>query len=169
MTTWCSVQATLSDASNNVDVAAREADALPPLEWRLVYHRRAVAAHADVVLIEEKASGIQLLQELREAQVRGVKGYEPKGDKAMRLYAQCATIENGGLWLPTDAPWLAEYIHELTTFPGSKHDDMVDATSQVLEWLKIGQKGMGLFYFYKRLYGETVARQRGDLPPLSPT
>jgi predicted phage terminase large subunit-like protein len=125
--------------------------------------------HADVVLIEEKASGIQLLQELREAQVRGVKGYEPKGDKAMRLYAQCATIENGGLWLPAEAPWLPEYVHELTTFPGSKHDDMVDATSQVLEWLKIGQKGMGLFYFYKRLYGDTAARQRGDLPPLSST
>jgi len=71
--------------------------------------------HADVVLIEEKASGIQLIQELKEARVRGVKGYEPKGDKVMRLHAQCATIENGGLWLPNEAPWLAEYVHELTT------------------------------------------------------
>ena len=124
---------------------------------------------ADVVLIEEKASGIQLIQELKEAHVRGVKGYEPKGDKVMRLHAQCATIENGGLWLPEDAPWLAEYVHELTTFPGSKHDDMVDSTSQVLEWLKIGQKGMGLLYFYKRWYEENAARQRGDLPPSKPT
>ena len=108
---------------------------------------------ADIVLIEEKASGIQLIQELKEARVCGVKGYEPKGDKVMRLHAQCATIENGGLWVPESAPWRAEYVHELTTFPGSKHDDMVDATSQVLEWLKIGQKGMGIFYYYKRLYG----------------
>jgi hypothetical protein len=45
---------------------------------------------------------------------------------------------------------------------------MVDATSQVLEWLKIGQKGMGLFYFYKRHHGGTRARQRGDLPPSWP-
>jgi predicted phage terminase large subunit-like protein len=118
--------------------------------------------HADVVLIEDKGSGTQLLQELREANVRGTKGYVPKGDKVMRLHAQCATIENGGLWLPEDAPWLAEYVHELITFPGSKHDDMVDATSQVLEWLKIGQSGMGLFYFYKRWHEEHVGRLRGD-------
>jgi phage terminase large subunit-like protein len=83
----------------------------------------------------------------------------------MRLHAQCATIENGGLWLPEEAPWLAEYVHELTTFPGSKHDDMVDATSQVLEWLKIGQKGMGLLLFYKREYEKTLARQRGEVMP----
>lgn len=120
--------------------------------------------NADVVLIEEKASGIQLLQELREARVRGVKGYEPKGDKVMRLHAQCATIENGGLWLPEDAPWLAEYVHELTTFPSSKHDDMVDATSQLLEWLKIGQKGLGLLIFYRRWYEEQQGILRGDRP-----
>ncbi len=121
--------------------------------------------HADVVLIEDKGSGTQLLHELREAQVRGVKAYEPRGDKVMRLHAQCATIENGGLWLPEEAPWLAEYVHELITFPGSKHDDMVDATSQVFEWLKIGQKGMGLLLFYKREHEKMLARQRGEVVP----
>ena len=80
----------------------------------------------------------------------------------MRLHAQCATIENGGVWVPESAPWLAEYVHELTTFPGSKHDDMVDSTSQLLEWLKIGQTGMGLFYYYKRLWEEQQGIIRGD-------
>jgi predicted phage terminase large subunit-like protein len=124
----------------------------------------AASYKADVVLIEEKASGIQLIQELREARVRGVKGYEPKGDKVMRLHAQGATIESGMVWVPETAPWLAEYLHELTTFPGSKHDDMVDSTSQVLEWLKIGQSGMGLFYFYKRQWEEQQGIIRGDRP-----
>jgi predicted phage terminase large subunit-like protein len=118
---------------------------------------------ADVVLIEEKASGIQLVAELREMHVRGVKGYEPKGDKVMRLHAQTGTIESGMVWVPESAPWLAEYLHELTTFPASKHDDMVDSTSQVLEWLKLGQKGMGLLIFYKREHEMMLARQRGEL------
>jgi predicted phage terminase large subunit-like protein len=118
---------------------------------------------ADVVLIEEKASGIQLVAELKEMHVRGVKGYEPKGDKVMRLHAQCGTIESGMVWVPESAPWLPEYLHELTTFPASKHDDLVDATSQVLEWLKLGQRGMGLLIFYKREHEKMLARQRGEV------
>lgn len=30
----------------------------------------------------------------------------------------------------------AEYLHELTTVPGSKHDDQADSTSQALDWVK---------------------------------
>jgi len=32
--------------------------------------------------------------------------------------------------------WLAEYLHELTAFPKGKHDDQVDSTAQMLDWLK---------------------------------
>jgi phage terminase large subunit-like protein len=38
----------------------------------------------------------------------------------MRLFAQSAVFENGRVWLPTAAPWLADYVRELTTFPGTK-------------------------------------------------
>jgi predicted phage terminase large subunit-like protein len=48
----------------------------------------------------------------------------------MRLYAQTATIENGFVYLPSEAPWLADYLHELTTFPQAKYDDQPDSTSQ---------------------------------------
>ena len=34
------------------------------------------------------------------------------------------------------APWLAEYLHEMTVFPNGKHDDQVDSTAQFLDWLK---------------------------------
>ena len=33
------------------------------------------------------------------------------------------------------APWLAEYLHEMTVFPNGKHDDQVDSTAQFLDWL----------------------------------
>ena len=44
----------------------------------------------------------------------------------MRLHAQTATIENGFVWLPREAPWLAEYLRELTLFPAGRHDDQVE-------------------------------------------
>jgi len=117
---------------------------------------------ATVVLVEDKASGTQLIQELQEAGIHGVKAYTPKGDKVMRLHAQCATIEQGMVHVPQSAPWLAEYLHELTTFPGSKNDDQVDSTSQALEWLKMGQRHMGLFNFYKEDHEKRMARMRGE-------
>jgi DNA-directed RNA polymerase specialized sigma24 family protein len=54
----------------------------------------------------------------------------------MRLYAQTGTIENGFVYVPREAPWLADYLHELSTFPNAKYDDQVDSTSQALDWIK---------------------------------
>jgi predicted phage terminase large subunit-like protein len=80
-----------------------------------------------------------------------VLGIKPEGDKVMRLRAQSATIENGFVYVPKQAPWLAEYLLELTTFPKGKHDDQVDSTSQALAWIKSGlwANGMGVFMWYK--------------------
>jgi len=91
-----------------------------------------------VVLIEDKASGTQLIQELVAEGVHSVTRYKPDGDKLMRFHAQTATIENGLVYLPQNAHWLGEYLHELITFPGSKYDDQVDSTSQALAWTKQG-------------------------------
>jgi len=38
--------------------------------------------------------------------------------------------------LPEEAPWLANYLAELTTFPAGRHDDEVDSTAQALAWAK---------------------------------
>lgn len=94
---------------------------------------------ATTVLIEDKASGTQLIQDLQHERLRGVKAYEPTAagnDKVMRLNAQTYAIENGQVLLPREAHWLEEYIKELTGFPGSKYDDQVDSTSQALDWLQ---------------------------------
>jgi hypothetical protein len=56
----------------------------------------------------------------------------------MRMHAQTAMIENGFVHLPETAPWLAQYLHELTVFPQGKHDDQVDSTAQLLDWVKRG-------------------------------
>ena len=54
----------------------------------------------------------------------------------MRLHAQSAVIENGFVFVPEEAPWLADYLAELTTFPAGRHDDQVDSTAQALAWAR---------------------------------
>lgn len=93
---------------------------------------------ADAILIEDKASGTQLIQELQREGVIGLKPYDPPpgSDKILRLDAQTALFEGGRVLLPVSAPWLEDYVRELTAFPGSKYDDQVDSTTQALDHLK---------------------------------
>ena len=91
---------------------------------------------ATVVIIEDKASGTQLIQELVSEGMHAVKKYQPKTDKVMRLNAQTGTIENGFVHLQKNAPWLELYLHELATVPRSKYDDQADSTAQFLDWFK---------------------------------
>jgi predicted phage terminase large subunit-like protein len=95
----------------------------------------------DKILIEDKASGTQLIQDLYAEGVFNIEPYQPPPgtDKLLRLYAQSAEFENGRVLLPRSAPWLDEYKRELTAFPGSKFDDQVDSTSQALEHLKMNR------------------------------
>jgi predicted phage terminase large subunit-like protein len=109
---------------------------------------------ADVVLIEDKASGTPLIQELIAEGLHAVTRYRPQADKIMRMHAQTAVIENGFVHLPERAPWLAEYLHELTSFPQGRHDDQVDSTAQALDWLKQPARGSGIFEYYRRLVEE---------------
>ena len=80
----------------------------------------------EAILIEDRASGTQLIQALVARGVSHATRCSPDGDKIMRLHAQTAAIENGFVWLPRQAPWLAEYLRELTLFPAGRHDDQVD-------------------------------------------
>jgi predicted phage terminase large subunit-like protein len=59
-----------------------------------------------VVLVEDKASGTQLIQELVAEGLYAVTRYQPQSDKIIRMHAQTAMIENGFVHLPSAAPWL---------------------------------------------------------------
>jgi len=128
------------------------------------------AFEASVVLIEDKASGTQLIQELIADGLHAVTRYQPQADKIMRMHAQTAMIENGFVHLPKEAPWLAEYLHELTAFPKGKHDDQVDSTAQMLDWFKRAGSGptsnAGIWHYYKEL-AEKARTQAPKPAPLS--
>jgi predicted phage terminase large subunit-like protein len=149
-----SVCTTWGIAGNNlymIDLVRRRME-YPELkrEVRAQYER----SRPSVVLIEDKASGTQLIQELVQEGLYAVTRYQPQTDKVMRMHAQTAMIENGFVHLPDTAPWLAQYLHELTVFPHGKHDDQVDSTAQLLDWYKQGAGGptsnRGIFELYRQ-------------------
>ena len=76
--------------------------------------------------------------------------YQPDCEKIMRMHAQTAMIENGFVSIPESAPWLPEYLHEMTVFPNGKHDDQVDSTAQFLDWFKKPFPGQNIFELYQR-------------------
>ena len=135
------------------------------LRQRLEYPALKRAVHdqqnlyrATEILIEDKASGTQLIQELIADGCHGVTRYQPDCEKIMRMHAQTAMIENGFVSIPQNAPWLAEYLHEMTVFPNGKHDDQVDSTAQFLDWFKKPFPGQNIFELYRREH--ELKRQR---------
>jgi predicted phage terminase large subunit-like protein len=134
--------------------------------WRMEFPelKRRVRELADlwratVVLIEDKSSGTQLIQELRADGFAAVQAAPANNDdKIMRLHAQTAKIENHFALFPEKAPWLEAYLSELTAFPNSKHDDQVDSTVNALAWLmqEITKPGMALFQLEKMRYEQRM-------------
>lgn len=89
---------------------------------------------ADNVLIEDKGSGISLIQDLkRDSNVYPI-AIEPEGDKITRMVAATGKIEAGKVRVPRAASWLAEFQKELLLFPNGRYDDQVDSLSQYLGW-----------------------------------
>jgi len=101
------------------------------------------------ILIEDASSGTQLVQDLKEKDIYRVQPIKPEGDKKTRLFAQASIFEAGKVYLPKDAFWLNDFVHELTSFPSAKHDDQVDAISQALTFLRERLDEPGLIRYYR--------------------
>jgi len=115
-------------------------------------HEQARLHRPQVIVVEDKSSGIALLQELRREGVYSVKAFKPDKDKTIRMRAQTALMEQGQVWLPKEAPWLAAYEMELMLFPYAQHDDQADSTSQALAyWQEQLQEPGGLAFYRMEL------------------
>jgi len=86
----------------------------------------------DAVIIEKKAAGAPLIQELRAVGVP-VQEFSPSrgNDKRVRLNAIADLFSSGIVWVP-DTRWAREVMDEVAEFPNGEHDDYVDTTSQAL-------------------------------------
>jgi predicted phage terminase large subunit-like protein len=88
----------------------------------------------DAVLIEKKASGQSLLQDLRMAGVP-VLEYMPDRDKQARAHASSALLEDGRIFFPKDKMWAKNLIDICAAFPATDNDDIVDTCTQA--WLRL--------------------------------
>ena len=90
---------------------------------------------AHLKLIEDAANGPAVISSLKQ-KVPGIIPVKPDGSKVARAHAVSPGVEAGNVYLPREAPWLREYIEELSAFPNGAHDDQVDCTTQALKRLQ---------------------------------
>ena len=86
----------------------------------------------DMVLIEQKASGTPLTQDLRKMGIP-VSGFTPGrgADKFSRMNACSPVFESGMVWCP-ETRWAEEVIEECASFPNGEHDDLADSMTQAI-------------------------------------
>ncbi|WP_225247236.1 MULTISPECIES: phage terminase large subunit [Wolbachia] len=89
-----------------------------------------------VNLIEAKASGQQLVQELRKNSDLPIIQIVPHDDKLTRFHRIVPIIESERVFLPNQAVWLSDFEYEILMFPETRHDDQVDSTVQYLQWVR---------------------------------
>lgn len=86
----------------------------------------------DAFIVEKKAAGAPLIQELRALGIP-VSEFSPSrgNDKIVRLNAIADMFASGKVWCP-ETRWAQEVIEEVASFPNGDYDDYVDTTSQAL-------------------------------------
>jgi len=86
----------------------------------------------DALIIEKKAAGAPLLQELRKMGLPVQEVSPSRGNgKIVRVNAIADLFTSGMVWAP-DTRWAREVIEELASFPNGDNDDMVDCVSMCL-------------------------------------
>jgi len=129
----CLTFAEADDVSCLIDVCSVRAE-YPELKKLVLSQAVKYSPHA--ILIEDKASGQQLLQDLKRETSLPVLAVASKDDKITRFAAISAMIEAGRLALPLHSSWLCAFEQELLDFPHAKHDDQVDALVHYLDNLR---------------------------------
>lgn len=97
----------------------------------------------DLILVEDKSAGISLIQDLQRAYLP-VQGYNPgRADKMQRLSIVSNIIQAKRVWIPESSnrkgyvrDWAEGFVSQICSFPECTHDDMVDAASQGLRYLR---------------------------------
>tara|TARA_R110002012_G_scaffold137945_1_gene293073 strand:- start:215 stop:1783 length:1569 start_codon:yes stop_codon:yes gene_type:complete len=89
----------------------------------------------DICLVEKKASGQSLIQDMRRSGLP-VLEYMPDKDKISRVYSASPLLEAGRVWIPKGKSWANELYEEAILFPYARHDDQVDAMVMAIHYVK---------------------------------
>lgn len=92
----------------------------------------------DELLVEGKASGLSVAQELRRLNGNegwGIRTTTPEGDKEARMYSVQPIFSAGLVWAP-EREWSELAIDEVSAFPKHRYKDVSDSTSQALKYIR---------------------------------
>ena len=121
--------------------------AYPDLRPRVIEEYKSIygdpGKKVDLVLVEDKASGISILQDLQRAQVP-CRAYNPgRADKVQRLHLVANIILHGRVYVPESTvhrgqprDWAEPLVSQICSFPDSERDDLTDTTTQALRLLR---------------------------------
>lgn len=100
---------------------------------------------ADAVLVENKSSGISILQDLRRARIPAVPYNPGKMSKTARAHAVSAVHELDNIYILESnkdpgkfITWARPFVTQVELFPNAEHDDYVDTYTQALTFLRDG-------------------------------
>jgi predicted phage terminase large subunit-like protein len=107
-------------------------------ELKAMAHEQYKEWEPDSVIVEAKASGQPLIDEMRRSGIF-VQDFSPgKGqDKIARLNAVADMFASGHVWFPENA-WAAATVEEILAFPAGEHDDEVDTMTLALMRIRKG-------------------------------
>jgi len=115
----------------------RERMDYPTLKQRIVDDY--ASGGVDAVVVEDKSSGISVIQDLQTTTTVPVIAYVlGKDGKVTRARAQASTVQGGNVWVPESAPWLPAFKNEVELFPNGKFKDQVDVMTEALDWFRNG-------------------------------
>lgn len=127
----------------------------------------------DRLLIESKASGISVGQEIRRlVGFNGKFGIELinptklQGDKVARCHSIIHMFADGMIYSPKGITWADEVINQCAVFPKGAHDDLVDSVTMALRYLR--EHGFGLTRDENQFEIEAEYRYKAKLPALYP-
>ena len=100
-------------------------------------------------LVEKKSNGVEIIAQMKRI-VPGLVAYNPGNlDKTQRAENAEPDLESGNVFIcgspngemtdydPTGTPaWAQEVIEQCTKFPRGRNDDLVDMTTQTLNWVR---------------------------------
>ena len=114
-------------------------------EYESIYGEGKEKKRVDLLLVEDKAAGISLIQDLQRANLPVI-GYNPgRADKTQRLSIVSNIIRAGRVWVPESSnrkgyvrDWAEGMVSQICSFPETAHDEFVDCISQGLRYMRDG-------------------------------
>lgn len=110
-----------------------------PATCQLIRQTTAKWPQATQKLVEDKANGPAVIAQLRK-EIGGIVAVSPKDSKEARVHAVTPFIQAGDVEIPAPslAPWIGDFVEEMSAFPNAAHDDRVDTMSQALGEMLLG-------------------------------